>query len=215
MSDALIQAVESVFQYPTSPSGRRHGPRGYTSYQSYKPWLRDEFSFRCVYCLCRERWEPNGAESFSVEHVVTQSSDPSQARDYANLVYACCICNSSRADAPLPFHPSHVSLRDHLQLLPNGTMRSSTDEGAALIEICRLNRASLVSFRQRLLHVIAALAAHRDHPPARSALREMLGFPEDLPKLAGRRPPDGNARPQGIAESYFEQHNRGELPEFY
>ncbi len=36
------------FSYPNRPHVRRHGPRGYANYESYRPWLRDEFSFRCV-----------------------------------------------------------------------------------------------------------------------------------------------------------------------
>jgi hypothetical protein len=45
-----------MFNYPDPRSGRRHGPVGYASYRSYRPWLRDEFTFRCVYCLKREQW---------------------------------------------------------------------------------------------------------------------------------------------------------------
>lgn len=44
------------FNYPDAPHRRRHGPRGYADYASYRPWLRDEFTFRCVYCLLREQW---------------------------------------------------------------------------------------------------------------------------------------------------------------
>ncbi len=38
----------SPFIYPARPHTRRHGPQGYAGYASYRPWLRDEFSFRCV-----------------------------------------------------------------------------------------------------------------------------------------------------------------------
>ncbi len=51
MNDAIIQAARTVFAYASTDHQRRHGPRGYTSYRAYKPWLRDEFAFRCVYCL--------------------------------------------------------------------------------------------------------------------------------------------------------------------
>lgn len=47
------------FEYPSAPLVRRHGPVGYLDYSSFRPWLRDEFGFRCVYCLRREQWEPN------------------------------------------------------------------------------------------------------------------------------------------------------------
>ena len=46
----------SAFRYPAVPHARRHGPRGYADAESYRPWLRDEFTFRCVYCLFREQW---------------------------------------------------------------------------------------------------------------------------------------------------------------
>ena len=43
--------LPAPFAYPTTPHTRRHGPRGYKNYKEYKPFLRDEFAFRCVYCL--------------------------------------------------------------------------------------------------------------------------------------------------------------------
>jgi hypothetical protein len=210
----LLQAAAAVFQYPMPPARRRHGPRGYVDFQSYKPWLRDEFDCRCVYCLCRERWVPNGADGFSVEHVDPQSTHPRRAGDYGNLIYACCTCNASRADAALPLDPSRASLGNHIQLETRGTVRPLTTEGAVVIDICRLNRPSLVSFRRRLLRVIAVLAAQED-PRLKGALEDILSFPDDLPNLASRRPPGGNARPQGIAESCFERRRKGVLPGFY
>src|SRR5947209_15212441 len=61
------------FDYPDVATDRKHGPAGYNDYQAYKPWLRDEFKFRCVYCLVRERWFPSGAASFGVDHFIPKS----------------------------------------------------------------------------------------------------------------------------------------------
>ena len=36
----------AIFDYPRQPHERRHGPSGYDPYGGYKPWLRDEFTFR-------------------------------------------------------------------------------------------------------------------------------------------------------------------------
>ena len=58
-----IPLLESVFPYPAAAHVRLHGPQ-YTESASYKPWLRDEFAFRCVYCLWRERWRKT-AKRFS------------------------------------------------------------------------------------------------------------------------------------------------------
>lgn len=44
------------FDYPELAHQRRHGPQGYAGYHSDRPWLRDEFEFRGVYCLIREQW---------------------------------------------------------------------------------------------------------------------------------------------------------------
>jgi hypothetical protein len=52
-----------AFVYPTTPYSRRHGPLGYTDYKVFKPWLRDEFSFYCVFCLVRERLVPKWPSS--------------------------------------------------------------------------------------------------------------------------------------------------------
>ena len=43
--------IRLIFDYPAPQEKRRHGPSGYRNYESYRPWLRDEFDFRCVYCL--------------------------------------------------------------------------------------------------------------------------------------------------------------------
>jgi len=71
-----------AFTYPRRPPGRRHGPRGYRAYQSYKPWLRDEFRFRCVYCLWRERWGADGDQMFSVDHLWPRMTHPERLYDY-------------------------------------------------------------------------------------------------------------------------------------
>ncbi|MBI3330174.1 MAG: hypothetical protein HYZ81_26130, partial [Nitrospinae bacterium] len=81
-----------AFTYPRSLHVRRHGPRGYRDYRSYKPWLRDEFDFRCVYCLWRERWCSDGDHTFSVDHLLPRMTHPERLCDYDNLVYACCQC---------------------------------------------------------------------------------------------------------------------------
>ena len=81
-----------AFRYPNVPLARRHGPEGYADYRSYRPWLRDEFAFRCVYCLIREQWGRVSGE-FDLDHFLPQASHPDQTIEYDNLVYACHTCN--------------------------------------------------------------------------------------------------------------------------
>ena len=70
----------SAFDYPTAPHTRKHGPSGYATYAAYRPWLRDEFTFRCVYCLAREQWGRVTGE-FGVDHFQPQTTSPQQALD--------------------------------------------------------------------------------------------------------------------------------------
>jgi hypothetical protein len=208
------RAAKRVFFYPESVLPRRHGPRGYLDYGSYKPWLRDEFAFRCVYCLCRETWKPNGHDGFSVDHVLPQATHPEAAQEYDNLLYACVSCNSRRQNVPLPIEPGSQPLGDHLRIDREGEVEALTLEGQRLIELCRLDRATLTHFRQRLLSLVRFLSA-AEHPEAKEALVELLSLPADLPDLASLRPPGGNARPDGIAASYYERRRRGDIPDVY
>lgn len=214
MLEGLNEACNGVFRYPDTPQPRRHGPCGDTDYQSYKPWLRDEFSFRCFYCLWRERWEADGHHSFGVEHVVPQATSPEQRNVYDNLVYACNTCNSTRRNVPLPLDPRNDALGLHIQVLADGTIRSQSETGNTLVNLCRLNRPLLVEGRQRILNLLTVLRTS-GRPEAVDALRDLLGYPTDLPNLPTLRPPDGNTRPDGIANCFFEIRKRGELPEVY
>jgi hypothetical protein len=204
----------TMFAYPREPHETRHGPQGYRDYQSFKPWLRDEFSFRCVYCLWRESWCGDGDDSFSVEHLFPRSTHPDRVCDYDNLVYACCRCNSMKQNAPPVFDPSRDSWGWHLVSEPDGTLRSLTTDGDRLIAICRLNRPALVNARRRIADLIATLRDSHGEKAA-ALLRLYLGFPENLPLLSRLKPPRGNARPQGIMNSYYEKRQRGELPDTY
>ena len=90
-----------AFEYPPPPDQRRHGPLGYSAYLSYRPWLRDEFTFRCVYCLDREQWGRVTGE-YDVEHYIAQARDETLALDYDNLLYACHTCNEIKGDRAVP-----------------------------------------------------------------------------------------------------------------
>jgi len=62
-----------AFGYPERPHERRHGPAGYADDSLHKPFLRDDFGYRCVYCLMREGWGSAGHAGFSVEHLLPRS----------------------------------------------------------------------------------------------------------------------------------------------
>src|SRR4051794_14515518 len=97
------------FDYPDQPHVRQHGPQGYAQVDSYRPWLRDEFSFRCIYCLDREKWQ-NHLGKFALEHFLPLSRHAEQELNYDNLVYACVSCNLIKAEGEVP-DPTHALTR--------------------------------------------------------------------------------------------------------
>ena len=61
-----------IFDYSERQEERRHGPANDAASESYRPWLRDEFDFRCVYCLKRETWGQITSE-FELDHFEPQA----------------------------------------------------------------------------------------------------------------------------------------------
>jgi hypothetical protein len=157
---------------------------------------------------------PNGLNSFSVEHLIARASDPNRIGDYENLLYACCSCNSARESAPEPVDPFGDPLARHLELTADGTLAALTPHGALLIDVCRLNRPTLVSFRKRICTLLDWLLTLED-AVAEMLAEDLLTFPDDLPNLAVKRPPAGNSNPQGVIGSAFELRRQGSLPEVY
>jgi len=109
------------FAYSGTPHVRRHGPKGYSEHESYRPWLRDEFAFRCVYCLARERWH-KGEYGFQVDHIIPQSEAPARALDYDNLAYVCQTCNEMKSDAAKVPNPCEVGYGGCLEVREDGTV---------------------------------------------------------------------------------------------
>lgn len=201
--------------YPWAPHQRRHGPTGYADPTSYKPWLRDEFSFRCVFCLVREQWFPSGhaAAAFGVEHLLPKSTHPELACHYANLCYSCSMCNARKGINLIP-DPCQVGYGQHLRVGTDGVVHALTPEGAQLLKTFLLNEDDSLRFRQRVFTLIRIAAADPQGEVA-MLVKEWLAFPEDLPDLAALRPPGGNTRPEGVTNCCFALRQRGELPESY
>ena len=203
-----------MFTYPRSLHVRRHGPRGYRNYRAYKPWLRDEFVFRCVYCLWRERWCAEGDHIFGVDHLVPQTTHPERISDYDHRVYACWQCNALKQDAKTVINPCEEALGHHLEIQSDGSVRALTVHGAEQIALCRLNRPRLLEARRMMIELFSMLEACVSGE-AGECLRFLQGFPDNLPRLSTLRPPDSNTRPESIVDSYYAKRQRGELPATY
>jgi hypothetical protein len=141
----------TVFSYSDHSHVRRHGPLGYEDYRAYKPWLRDEFAFRCVYCLRRERWEADPRAAFGVDHLIPRVRAPERTCDYDNLVYACTACNSYKREQMLELAPCSDAFGDHIRVGDDGMAVGLTPHGSALIDRLMLNESERVRFRFRTL----------------------------------------------------------------
>jgi hypothetical protein len=199
----------TYLEYPVGPHTRRHGPSGYVNYRSYKPWLRDEFSFRCVYCLVRERWYYYGSDNFGVDHIIAKSTDDSLETDYNNLVYACSRCNSAKSIHRI-VDPCVKSMADILRIEPDGTVRSlSTPDGDLAIDILNLNDAEAVEFRHQIMRSIK----NCEHADDEESLDFMLGYPTNMPNLVAMR--CQNSKPSAAAGCFYLRKARGQLPARY
>lgn len=101
-------------------------------------------------------------------------------------------------------------LAKHVVIHHDGRMEPRTKEAARLIDKLLLNSENGRTFRRRWISIIRLA---KDHLP--ELYQELMGYPADLPDLSGLRPPAGNSRPQGIAESHAVRRERGELPDVY
>lgn len=200
--------MPAAFEYPDDAPECRHGPQGYVDALSYHPWLRDEFAFRCVYCLLREQWGRALAE-FDVDHFRPQVKDPALGLVYENLVNACHTCNLLKGARDLP-DPRRVLTTKCVQVNPDGGIVGLTDDARKVVAVLGLNSEAFK--RWRLLWMRNVELA-KDYDPVQ--YRRLMGFPDHLPDLRRLRPPGGNARPEGLEESFFAKRRRGELPETY
>ena len=195
------------YAYPSTRHHRRHGPAGYLDVESFRPWLRDEFAFRCVYCLERETWS-NVVAGFDLDHFVPVSAWPEKRLEYDNLLYACRACNAVKGDQRVP-DPLRTLLGDAVAVHDDGHIQGLSRPARRLIDLMQLDRPAYVA-RRRLLQRILAVAQTGDWV----LYRTLLGFPNALPDLSRLRPPS-NSKPRGVEQSFFTQRLRGQLAETY
>jgi hypothetical protein len=203
--------LPNPFTYPTEPHARKHGPSGYADYDSYRSWLRDEFTFRCVFCLGREQWGLVKG-SWDIDHFVPQSRDASLVLSYENLLYLCRTCNLMKSSGVLP-DPCSLALASCLLVQTDGTISALNDEGNLILETLRLNNADYTHFRRLIIGIIQSLAKSKTKQD-RATLIMLMSYPDDLPDLSKLKPPN-NSKPEGVNNSYYARRSRGDLSETY
>lgn len=208
------------FAYSKKPRARKHGPRGYTNYIDYKPWLRDEFKFCCVYCLDRERWRSRSHHEFEVDHRKPNTKKVKRLNRYSNLVYSCHRCNQLKNDDEI-HDPCEAPFGDHLRVRKNGTIVGKTPIGKAIIKLLHLEECD--RYRCDKINDHARFLILRS-TPNRNASEEVeyarfvrdFGFPDDMPDLEdGIKPPRSNSKRSAALRSHYYYGLADLLPDIY
>lgn len=191
-------------QYPVL-SERRHGPSKYAEYGDYRPWLRDEFEFRCAYCLVRENW-CRGRRIFELDHQASQVSLPELSLVYENLAYSCRDCNGIKNASNF----TQIPTDQDLVINEDGTIASTSSLGKIAIGLFYLDGQEITDFRAFIIRSLRNSILCNDV----SNIKQLLGYPKKLPNLGRLRPPQ-NSKPDGILQSAYERRKRNELPDYY
>ncbi|MCM2369631.1 hypothetical protein NB063_03235 [Rhodopirellula sp. ICT_H3.1] len=95
-------------------------------------------------------------------------------------------------------------------MLGSGELLAISGDAIRLVRVLDLNAEIMIQWREMWLR-IAELAEENDPVLYRNLFR----FPEDIPRLDRLIPTGGNARPDGVVQSWFARQERDELPESY
>lgn len=202
--------MERVFVYPDEPHQRRHGPAGYTDYESYRDWLRDEFSYRCVFSLLRETWPQT---RFHIDHLIPQKERTDLVCDYDNLILLEGRLNLVKGKRRLP-DPCKVGLGHHLVVCTSGERagcieaRNGSKIGERIIRVLRLDSEDATQIRRDWIGILQSVA-RTDEP----RFRKFIGYPKKLPDLRACRVE--NTREAGLNQSAKHLFNNGNLPDWY
>ena len=164
----------SVCSYPLSPHQRKHGPQGYKSYRSYKPWLRDEFTFKCVYCLVRCNFCNSNKRFLSL-------IDPCQEALGSHL--------KVREDGRI--EPITLMGRKILSLL------QLNDEYYVKF------RKRIIKTRKLLDENPEKFKEPGEAGDLLREYLDLLRYPKNLPDLSAVNPPGGNSRKDGVETCFF------------
>ncbi len=203
------RVIPEPYAYPSAPHVRLHGPGGWSDYQRYREWLRDEFSFRCVYCLDREVWRDMRGR-MHIDHFQPQALRPDLKSDYTNLLYLCPACNGLKRDTPLP-DPCAIALGRCLRVHMDGRIEAINEHGRLLIDRLALDEPPAREHRRLMIGTILSFA--KSNWPM---FVQWMRYPEDLPDLSREdNTPPTNSKPDGIKQSSYHKKQRGELPQVY
>lgn len=136
---------------------RKQTPPVRKRYQSFKKYLRLDFSYRCAYCHVPEL-RCGGDAHFVVDHFRPRSKFPELSLIYSNLYYACAACNWYKGDQ-LVVDPCVEDFNDHWLIGADGVAKPLTPGGRRGVRTLRLNRPWLCEWRREKAIMIDRIRA--------------------------------------------------------
>lgn len=200
-----LALADQIFAYSSGPHHRKHGPRGYENYESYRDWIRDDFSYRCVFSLFRETWP---GCSLHVDHLISQKQRPDLICSYENLILLEGRANLAKGKKYLP-DPGQIDLSQclfvHTKGQRVGEIEALNPDGRRIVDTLRLNGKQAVGDRQKILGILRSVAVTDE-----KLFRTLVGYPSELPDLSSKNAP-ANTRPQGVKTSAYALRESGTL----
>ena len=210
--DGREALIERIFTYPATPHNRKHGPYGYKNYDGYREWVRDEFSYQCVFSLLREKWSPSSS-SFHIDHLAPQSQQPQLACNYENLIYLESSLNLRKNNNSLP-DPCQIALGDHLFIHVQGDRageieaKNDSPQGHEIIRILKLDNELITNARRTWLRILRNTAQSDE-----ALFKDLVSYPANLTDLSKLKPV-GNNKPEGLHLSAHFLRGNSTLPEY-
>jgi hypothetical protein len=146
----------------------RPAPELRGTYQAYRPFVRQDFTERCAYCLLAEL-VAGGQENFELDHFRPRAKFPDRIVDFYNLYYACHPCNHIKGDSwPSPqllekgirlVDLCEDDFEEHFREDNAGRWVALSLPGQYTLDLLRLNRPHLVEVRKLVREL--GMAAYR------------------------------------------------------
>ena len=167
---------------------RRHAPKVKGDHTKFRPFVRQDFSEGCAYCLLHELLA-GGPRNFELDHFRPKSLLRFAAliADFFNLYYACHVCNANKWNHWPSVEEEAIGIgfidfcrddfSDHFRENRNGRWIPLTPSAEFTLDILNLNSAHLVELRARLRRIARQRKAKpiNWNRPAKSQIANLFG----------------------------------------
>lgn len=170
-------------------------PLQYRDYADYRPLLRQDFTYRCAYCLMHEYYL-GGESGCCIDHhrpVHGLFGRPDLITNYTNLYWCCRECNENKGDIWPSIEDYNAGLRFidpcqpeddhdlHWKVLADGVLQPLTTTGLYTIQHLKLwrpflqhHRAKRYQLQEEIQSLKRLLAGKRMSREQRSMLEHHL-----------------------------------------